>query len=176
MSGGGYLRADPRDKSRLRRTQKAVDVQLAVDALAAAADRIYECAIFLTGDGDLSPAVVAVSNRGILTAVCGPKRSMSEVLARAADRLATSVSRRQPTILPITDSPGRSCASFLSESRDLMPIGGVATTGLTLHHLVIAHVQGCFAAPPLLRTSEHRPGCPTERPVQASRSTLSAGP
>lgn len=84
----GYLRADPRDRDRgLRRTQKAVDVQLAVDALSGAADRLFECAVFLTGDGDLAPAVEAISNRGILTAVCGPKRSMSEVLARAADRV-----------------------------------------------------------------------------------------
>jgi uncharacterized LabA/DUF88 family protein len=78
----GKLAVGPR-----RRTQKAVDVQLAVDAVAWASRDTCDAMIFMTGDADFIPVVEAVKELGPLAAVCAFRNGLSQDLVDAADRI-----------------------------------------------------------------------------------------
>jgi uncharacterized LabA/DUF88 family protein len=80
----GRLAGEP---SSNRRRQKAVDVQLAVDALNYAANDLYDVCVLVTGDGDFAPLAEAVRERGPLVAVCAFQFSLSDELRRQADRV-----------------------------------------------------------------------------------------
>lgn len=73
-----------------RRRQKRVDVQIAVDALTAAAHARAQAFVFVTGDDDFSPLLEAMRDYGpsVGLAVFGG-RSDSTDLRRAADRVGT---------------------------------------------------------------------------------------
>lgn len=81
----GGLAGDP--KKGMPRRQKAVDVQLAVDALTFAARGVFDVALFVTGDADFVPVAEAVRDSGPLVAVCGFRESLAEGLQRVADRV-----------------------------------------------------------------------------------------
>ena len=74
-------------RKRTGRQQKAVDVQLAVDALSHAVNGVYDVAILVTGDADFVPVVEAVRERGPLVCVCSFKDALSDELARRPDRV-----------------------------------------------------------------------------------------
>ena len=79
----GRLAGEPQSRQR----QKAVDVQLAVDALSFAVNDTYDVAILVTGDADFIPVVEAVRERGPLVCVCAFQESLSDELAKRADRV-----------------------------------------------------------------------------------------
>jgi len=68
-----------------RRTQKAVDVQLAVDALEHAIHRNIQQAFFIFGDLDFEPLLLSLNRLGILTTVWYERHSASRDLLEAAD-------------------------------------------------------------------------------------------
>lgn len=75
------------DSGSTRRRQKAVDVQLAVDAVSWAARSAFEVALLITGDADFIPAAEAVREHGPLVAVVGFRRSLSPDLRQSVDRV-----------------------------------------------------------------------------------------
>lgn len=81
----GGLAGDPK-KPRARR-QKAVDVQLAVDAVTWASNGVFDVALLVTGDGDFAPVAEAVRDRGPLVALFCFESRLSPVLREAADRV-----------------------------------------------------------------------------------------
>lgn len=81
----GHLAGDPRKQS-LRR-QKAVDVQLAVDALEFSSQGVFDAALFVTGDADFVPVAESVRNKGYLVAVCSFRDKLAEVWKEVADRV-----------------------------------------------------------------------------------------
>lgn len=81
----GRLAGTPGKGRRAR--QKAVDVQLAVDAVAGAARGVFDVALLLAGDADFVPVVEAVRESGPLVAIYGFQSSLSDHLRRAADRI-----------------------------------------------------------------------------------------
>lgn len=67
--------------------QKAVDVQLAVDALSWAWNGLFDVALLVTGDGDFTPLAEAIRDRGPLVAVCSFGKKLSDELREVADRV-----------------------------------------------------------------------------------------
>ena len=68
--------------------QKAVDVQLAVDAVVGAGRGIFDVALLLAGDADFVPVVEAIREAGPLVAVYAFKKSLAAELHTAADHVA----------------------------------------------------------------------------------------
>jgi NYN domain len=68
-----------------RRTQKAIDVQLAVDALEHAIAHNMTDAIFIFGDLDFEPLLFSLNRFGIRSTVYYEERTASEELLEAAD-------------------------------------------------------------------------------------------
>jgi len=81
----GHLAGDRRGGQRIR--QKAVDVQLAVDALSLASNGVFDMALLVTGDADFIPVVEAVRDKGPLVAVCSFRSKLSDALGEVADRV-----------------------------------------------------------------------------------------
>jgi len=81
----GHLAGDRRGGQRIR--QKAVDVQLAVDALMLASNGVFDMALLVTGDADFVPVAEAVRDKGPLVAVCSFGSSLSDALREVADRV-----------------------------------------------------------------------------------------
>lgn len=69
-----------------RRSQKAVDVQLAVDAMEHAASRIIDGAVFVLGDLDFEPLLFSLNRLGVRTTVLYERGTATEELLEAADR------------------------------------------------------------------------------------------
>lgn len=92
-----------------RRRQKAVDVQLAVDALTLASNGVYDMGLFLTGDADFVPVVEAVRFKGPLITVSAFADSLAPDLSEAADRVHVL--------------PSEMMAVFWRTSRGLRPPG-----------------------------------------------------
>ena len=69
-----------------RREQKGVDVQLAVDALRAAAAGNVQMIAILSGDGDFAPLARAIRETGPHVVVIAFPRSLSTSLRQEADR------------------------------------------------------------------------------------------
>jgi len=70
---------------RASKSQKAVDVRLTVDALTWANHGAFDVAVLVTGDGDFSPLVEALRDRGIFVAVAAFNDRLSPLLATEAD-------------------------------------------------------------------------------------------
>lgn len=81
----GHLAGDRRGGQRIR--QKAVDVQLAVDALSLASNNVFDMALLVTGDADFAPVAQAICDKGPLVAVCCFENSLSDALREVADRV-----------------------------------------------------------------------------------------
>lgn len=79
----GYLRGKPERKAR---RQKAVDIQLAVDMLGRAYERLFEVAILVAGDADFVPVVHETRRRGVIVVVAGFEGTVSDLLIEEADR------------------------------------------------------------------------------------------
>lgn len=80
----GYIRGRP---SRKGRQQKAVDVQLTVDLLVRAFDRLCDLAVLIAGDADYVPLVHEAKRRGVQVIVAGfDDGSINELLETEADR------------------------------------------------------------------------------------------
>jgi uncharacterized LabA/DUF88 family protein len=79
----GWVRGRPDGK---QRRQKAVDIHLAVDMLAAAADKLFRFAVLISGDVDFVPLVYEVKRRGIRVIVGGFEETTGDLLRNAADR------------------------------------------------------------------------------------------
>ena len=77
----GYMR----EARRRPREQKAVDVQLAVDALEAALSGRFNVCVIFTGDGDFAPLLDAVRRAGPFVLVAAFPKSLSLELNEAAD-------------------------------------------------------------------------------------------
>lgn len=80
----GHVRASRRKKNR---EQKAVDVQLAVDALEHAARRNMELAMLLTGDLDFEPLLASLERLGVRTHLIYVPLHTSKLLMHAADEV-----------------------------------------------------------------------------------------
>lgn len=78
----GYVR---RGGARMPRRQKAVDVQLAVDALEHAARGNIALAIILAGDLDFQPLFASLERLGVLTRLCYFRGHVSQELIEVAD-------------------------------------------------------------------------------------------
>jgi uncharacterized LabA/DUF88 family protein len=74
-----------RGRRAARRTQKAVDVQLAVDALEHAAAHNMSVAYFVFGDLDFEPLLFSLNRAGVQTVVWYELGTASEELLEAAD-------------------------------------------------------------------------------------------
>jgi uncharacterized LabA/DUF88 family protein len=66
--------------------QKGVDTLMAVDMLVGAFSGLFDIAILVAGDADFVPVVEEVKRRGVMVAVAGFSKSVSEDLRRVADR------------------------------------------------------------------------------------------
>ena len=74
-------------KTARKRTQKGVDVQMAVDALRAAISGAVKGIALVTGDADFVPLVRAIREAGPHVIVMGFKESLAPELEREADRV-----------------------------------------------------------------------------------------
>jgi uncharacterized LabA/DUF88 family protein len=70
-----------------KREQKGVDVQLAIDALRAATAGVAPVVALVTGDADFAPLARAIREVGPHVIVLAFSQSLSENLAREADRV-----------------------------------------------------------------------------------------
>jgi uncharacterized protein (TIGR00288 family) len=70
-----------------RREQKGVDVQMAVDALKAAASGTVDAIILVAGDADFAPLARAIREFGPHVFVVAFPENLSPSLAREADRV-----------------------------------------------------------------------------------------
>jgi uncharacterized LabA/DUF88 family protein len=68
-----------------KRRQKGVDIQLAVDALVAATNRLAEGIILVSGDADFAPLGDEIRRTGTFFFVAGFKDSLSTELLHSAD-------------------------------------------------------------------------------------------
>jgi uncharacterized LabA/DUF88 family protein len=70
-----------------RRQQKAVDVQLAVDAVRFAHNKVCDCICLIAGDSDFIPVIEAIKDAGPLSAISVWRSSYASDLAAVADRV-----------------------------------------------------------------------------------------
>ncbi len=76
-------------RGKRRREQKGVDVQLAIDSLRAATSGAVKAIALVTGDADFAPLARAIREVGPHVIVLAFSRSLSDTLAREADRVQT---------------------------------------------------------------------------------------
>jgi uncharacterized LabA/DUF88 family protein len=86
-----------------RARQKAVDIQLAVDAVSLAERKLAEVVLLVAGDGDYVPIVEAVRTAGPLAAICVFRSNFSNDLMRAADRVGYFHDKKDDYITYIFD-------------------------------------------------------------------------
>lgn len=70
-----------------KQRQKAVDIQLSVDAVSLALKGLCDALVLVAGDGDYVPIIEAIRSSGPLAAICVFEKNFSQDLMRAADRV-----------------------------------------------------------------------------------------
>lgn len=108
-----------------RRSQQGVDVLIAVDLVRLAERRAVNHALLLSGDGDLTPAVEAIRDAGVLISILTPEPArIASSLRRAADQTIT-IPARQARLL-LRQRPGKT-ADSQSPNVDAQPSARNAT-------------------------------------------------
>jgi uncharacterized LabA/DUF88 family protein len=107
-----------RGRRATRRTQKAVDVQLAVDAMEHAANHTLTQAVFVMGDLDFEPLLFSLGRFGVQTKVFYENFSVSPELLEAADE------RQQLTLATFYGMSEENFRISCPASSTLIPLAG----------------------------------------------------